>query len=269
MSDHSFTTNVAVDRTPIEAFEAITNVGGWWPGACSRRRARSAAAHLRSPRPAAPQPCVGDDKAWPLPPRWSAPRSVSAGSRPRPPPGSGVLGVRPAVGAEEEIPTASAPLGGRKCGGRVHPCGPDRGIETGHRADQQGGSSGAAKRRRRDRDQPVLATGVEIGDGRAEDDPGYRSRVRKARSIRSGTGRGSDPWSRRAPFAGRSRCGARVPRSPWCWPPRPRRPAGRPHRDRAAARSACRYGRPRGERVRWPATSTSCRMLGIRRRREQ
>lgn len=30
MSDHSFTTSFSVDRTPKEAFDAITNVRGWW-----------------------------------------------------------------------------------------------------------------------------------------------------------------------------------------------------------------------------------------------
>jgi hypothetical protein len=44
-------------------------IGGdeWVPGgACSRRRARSAAADLRSPRPATPRPCLaGEEKAWP------------------------------------------------------------------------------------------------------------------------------------------------------------------------------------------------------------
>lgn len=30
MSDHSFTTGFSVDRTPKEAFDAITNVRGWW-----------------------------------------------------------------------------------------------------------------------------------------------------------------------------------------------------------------------------------------------
>lgn len=32
MSDHSFTTNFSVDRTPKQAFEAINNVRGWWSG---------------------------------------------------------------------------------------------------------------------------------------------------------------------------------------------------------------------------------------------
>jgi hypothetical protein len=30
MADHGFTTTFAVDRTPTEAFDAITNVRGWW-----------------------------------------------------------------------------------------------------------------------------------------------------------------------------------------------------------------------------------------------
>ncbi|MGH4006061.1 MAG: DUF899 family protein, partial [Pseudonocardiaceae bacterium] len=30
MSDHGFTTSFSVDRTPKEAFDAITNVRGWW-----------------------------------------------------------------------------------------------------------------------------------------------------------------------------------------------------------------------------------------------
>jgi hypothetical protein len=30
MSDHSFATGFSVDRTPREAFDAITNVRGWW-----------------------------------------------------------------------------------------------------------------------------------------------------------------------------------------------------------------------------------------------
>jgi predicted metal-binding membrane protein len=32
MSDHSFATSFSADRTPQEAFDAITNVRGWWPG---------------------------------------------------------------------------------------------------------------------------------------------------------------------------------------------------------------------------------------------
>jgi hypothetical protein len=30
MADHAFTTTFTVDRTPTEAFAAITNVRGWW-----------------------------------------------------------------------------------------------------------------------------------------------------------------------------------------------------------------------------------------------
>jgi hypothetical protein len=30
MTDHGFTTTVAVDRTPTEAFDAISDVRGWW-----------------------------------------------------------------------------------------------------------------------------------------------------------------------------------------------------------------------------------------------
>jgi hypothetical protein len=30
MTDHGFTTTFPVDRTPTEAFDAITNVRGWW-----------------------------------------------------------------------------------------------------------------------------------------------------------------------------------------------------------------------------------------------
>ena len=31
MSDQSYTTTIVVDRTPDEIFDAITNVGDWWP----------------------------------------------------------------------------------------------------------------------------------------------------------------------------------------------------------------------------------------------
>ena len=55
---------VSVHRSRAER----AGIGGdeWVPGgACSCRRAPSAATHLRSPRPAAPRPCLGEEKAWP------------------------------------------------------------------------------------------------------------------------------------------------------------------------------------------------------------
>jgi hypothetical protein len=91
---------VSVHRSRAEQ----AGIGGdeWVPGgASSRRRAPSAATSALAAAGGATT-LSGGEKASPLPPRWSAPRSVSAGSRPRPPPGSGVLGVRPAEGAEEE-----------------------------------------------------------------------------------------------------------------------------------------------------------------------
>ncbi len=32
MNDHSYSTTIAVDQTPQEAFEAINNARGWWSG---------------------------------------------------------------------------------------------------------------------------------------------------------------------------------------------------------------------------------------------